>query len=78
MRDGKPCAAPVADLANLLVYSHEELMQERHEFCRQETRTFISEFICKDIASSKEPSNEGSDRRKRDKKYDSKLETLYK
>jgi hypothetical protein len=53
MKEGKPSAVPTQELANLLVNSTEEILDEQLDFCSQETRKLISEFICKDIATFK-------------------------
>jgi hypothetical protein len=76
---GKPTSSPIGELANLLTYSQEEILGEEIDFCKLENRKFIAEFLCKDISafhSQEEPIT--NDKRKRDKKMDSKLETLYK
>ena len=51
MKEGKPSAVPTQELANLLVNSTEEILDEQLDFCSLETRKLISEFICKDIAA---------------------------
>lgn len=49
------------------------------DFCKQENRNFIAEFLCKDISAFNSQEDSPSiDKRKRDRKMDSKLETLYK
>jgi hypothetical protein len=53
MKEGKPSAVPTQELANLLVNSTEEILDEQLDFCSLETRKLISEFICKDIATFK-------------------------
>jgi hypothetical protein len=53
MKEGKPSAVPTQELANLLINSTEEIMDEQLDFCSMETRKLISEFICKDIATFK-------------------------
>lgn len=94
MKEGRPAAVATSELANLLVHSMEELRNAKATdeglwFCTSETRRFIAEFVCKDIASSVkardefselqgESVNQGYSKRKRERKFDSKLEMLYK
>jgi hypothetical protein len=70
MQKGRPTVVPSAELANLLVYSSEEL-NDSIEICSHETRGLVAEMLCGDIAKFQ---GEG---RKRDLKYGSKLECLY-
>ena len=86
MKEGKPSAVPTQELANLLVNSTEEILDEQLDFCSIETRKLISEFICKDIATFKHQSETSEikqeqteqTKRRRERKFDSKLENLYK
>ena len=54
VREGKPQAVPISELANLLASKSDELTDEKNELCGKETKILIASFICKDIASIKE------------------------
>jgi len=54
VREGKPQAVPISELANLLASKSDELTDEKNELCGKETKILIASFICKDIASFRE------------------------
>lgn len=49
MRKGKPVLVPSVELANLLIYSANEL-DDSVDICSQSTRGLVAEMLCKDIA----------------------------